>query len=102
MKAAANQPPPSSHQKPRATATRSPASQHPGSREEPPALVAEALAALAGKICRDDLASLDGVRVLRSCSDYLEDVATGILKSAAAQTAIEADPTLAALFKPKP
>jgi hypothetical protein len=35
VKAAADQPPPSSHQKPHATATRSPAPQHPETREEP-------------------------------------------------------------------
>src|SRR5215213_2618856 len=34
--AAADQPPASSQQKPHATATRSPASQHPGSQQEPP------------------------------------------------------------------
>src|SRR4051794_11543982 len=36
VRAAADQPPLSSDQKSRATATRSPAAQHPGSQQEPP------------------------------------------------------------------
>src|SRR5215208_3051567 len=43
--AAADQPPASSQQKPHATATRSPASQHPGSQQEP-LPIAYALAAI--------------------------------------------------------
>src|SRR4051812_47066143 len=40
VRAAANQLPPSSHQKPHATATRSLAPQHPETREEPPRFAA--------------------------------------------------------------
>src|SRR5215218_4683363 len=46
--AAADQPPASSQQKPHATATRSPASQHPGSQQEPQAFVFLGTAAFTG------------------------------------------------------
>src|SRR5215213_4173193 len=49
--AAADQPPASSQQKPHATATRSPASQHPGSQQEPPPLVPGEIVAT-GKLTR--------------------------------------------------